>query len=323
MNMKINLISIVSLSVLLFLGFFPGQSISFGAEKVRLGTALKGVPHFDITPWAAEEKGFWKEQGLEVEWIPFRGATDMHQAVAAGALEMGIGDTIAAIQAFSRGVPLLLVADFPAQEHWYIWVLSKGPIREPKDLKGARIGTSRFGGSAYAFGQFLVKTLGIEKDVKFIAIGAIPERVAALKAGAIDAFMLTFPPVANLMVAGEIRGLVSLRDYLPKEWMDNMVFAQKEFLEKRPELVKKVLRAVFQSVDFVRQNRAWSMAKLKANYGFSEEAARIASEIYPGKGGAIEPKSLENVRNFLIDYGLIPKEKAPAVEKLYSNDYLS
>ena len=314
---------ILSLMVLVFSNFFLPQLVTFGAEKVRLGTALKGVPHFDATPTAAEEKGFWKGQGLEVEWIPFRGATDMFQAVAAGSLDMGIGDTIAAIQAFSRGVPLLMVADFPAPEYWYIWVLSKGTIKEPKDLKGARIGTSRFGGSAYAFGQFLVRTLGLEKDVKFIAIGAIPERVAALKAGAIDAFMLTFPPVANLMVAGEIRGLVALRDYLPKEWLDNNVFAHKEFLEKRPELVRKTLRAIFQGVDFVRQNRPWIVEKLKANYGFSEEAARMASEgIYAGKGREIEPKSLENVKNFLIDYGLIQKEKSPAVEKLYSNDYL-
>lgn len=314
----------MALGFLLFLALMwlvPPEALP-AAEKVKLATVLKGVPHYDMIPLAAEEKGLWKEQALEVEWVPFRGATDTHQAVAAGAIPAGIGDTIGVIRAISRGVPIIMVAEHPAPDYWFIWVLGKGPIKEPRDLKGARIGTSRFGASAYAFGQLLVKKLGIEREVKFVAIGGIAERLAALRAGVIDAFMLSFAPVANLMVTGEIRGLVPLRDYLPKEWLDNIIFARTDFAERSPRIVRGVIKASHKAVDFMRDNQPWVVEKLKANYRFSEEAARLVSQgMYPHRGGPIKAEGLENVKNFLIEYGLLERGKAPAAEKMYTNRF--
>lgn len=56
----------VALLAMLFLGWFLSAANldSWAAEKLRFGTALKIPPHNSLPPLAAEEKGFWKSQGL-------------------------------------------------------------------------------------------------------------------------------------------------------------------------------------------------------------------------------------------------------------------
>src|SRR3990172_3712858 len=99
----------VAVLALAFFGF-SFQPV-FSAEVLRYGTPLKGTPHYDMVVLSAEEKGFWKQNGLEVTWVPFRGATDMYQAVAAGSIEAGQDDTAGMMQAVARGVPALTVAE--------------------------------------------------------------------------------------------------------------------------------------------------------------------------------------------------------------------
>ena len=48
------------------------NSRGMAAYKLRLGTALKVGVYYNLVVMAGEEKGFWKQNGLEVEWIPFR-----------------------------------------------------------------------------------------------------------------------------------------------------------------------------------------------------------------------------------------------------------
>src|SRR3972149_2479652 len=94
-----------AVAMILF-GFQP----LFSAEVLRFGTPVKGAPRFDMVVLAAEERGFWKENGLEVNWFPFRGSTEMVKAVAGGAIDAGEGDAVSLLLDVARGVPLLLVA---------------------------------------------------------------------------------------------------------------------------------------------------------------------------------------------------------------------
>lgn len=60
------------------------------AEKIKFSTPLKTVPHYALPMLAAEEKGIWKQEGLEGEWIPFCSGGSAHRAFAAGAIQIGI-----------------------------------------------------------------------------------------------------------------------------------------------------------------------------------------------------------------------------------------
>ena len=296
---------------------------AFSAEVLRYGTPLKATPHYDMVVLSAEEKGFWKQNGLEVTWVPFRGATDMYQAVAAGSIEAGQDDTAGMMQAVARGVPALTVAEMGFKQFFSIWVLNASPIKEPRELKGAKVGTSRFGASAYAFGFALVKSIGIEKEVKFVAVGGVADRLAAIKAGAIDAFVQTFAPVANLVVKGELREVATMRGRLPPDWSNQVLYARRDLVDKKPETVKRLVKAVFQSTDFIQDNRAWSVERLKSSMGFVEEAAQLIHEhLRFSRDGKINRKALENVRDFLAEFQLFPRGKTLDLDAFYTTKFV-
>lgn len=311
----------------LIVGFFvsilASSSLGRGAEKLRFATAFKG-PQFDLPALAAEEKGFWKQNGLEVQWFSMEGGSPTFQAMVAGSVDMGVATPTSHIQAAARGIPTIVVADLGFVEDWSIWVRPEGPIKEPKDLKGGKVGTSRFGGQAYANAIILLKGMGIEKEVRLVAVGGLSARLAALRAGIIDGFAVGSTAAAPLKVQGFVRGLGSLKDILPKEWSDLTVSAHKDFLARRPELVKRSIKAFVEATDYVKKDQEWTLEKLKTFSRYSEAAAKeIYSILFYSKDGRIDKKMIENVRAFLIEYDIIAKEKAPLVEFLYTNQFVS
>ena len=68
--------------------------------------------------------------------MPFRGATEMHQAVA---LDTGVAGAASVMLVQARGVPEIIVADLQAPENFFVWVRTDSRIRKVEDLKGARI----------------------------------------------------------------------------------------------------------------------------------------------------------------------------------------
>src|SRR3989304_1540721 len=73
-------------------------------QKVRFTTPFKTEPHHALVLLAGEEKGFWKQNGLEVQWIPFTSGTTMLQAIAAASADMGSGTATSIVEGVSRGV---------------------------------------------------------------------------------------------------------------------------------------------------------------------------------------------------------------------------
>ena len=302
---------------------FGPISTVFSAEKVRFATPVKVMPLFYLPVTAAEEKGFWKEQGLEVEWVPFEAGAAMHRAVAGGHTDMGMDGAALQVLGAAACVPVIMLADFQVRQNFYIWVRSDSRIREPKDLKGAKVGVTRMGSLTHAYGQVAAKALAIE-DVRYIAAGGIPELTAGLRSGALDAIVLTIFEMTPRKLAGEARDVVHVERYLPSEWMDLVAFGRREFIEKNPEVTKRVVQGLLKGGDFVMKNNEWAVEKMKAISGYSPQ---VADSIYRtgvrfNRDGKIDKRSVENVRNFLVEYGLIAKEKAPPAERLYTGRFV-
>lgn len=313
-------LALTAIVVSVFLIF---SSSAQALEKLQVGAAFKGSPRYDLLSLAAEEKGFWKEQGLDVEWVAFRGDILMFQATAANKLNMGVGPVSTFLQAAAQGLPITIVADLKSAEYFSIWVKADGPLREPKDIKGAKIGISRLGSATHVMGSLMVRRLGLEKDIKFIGLGGHQERVAALKSGSIDAFVQTVPPVANLVAAGEVRQLAGTKEYLPQDWADYILYSRNNFIEERPTAARGVVRALLKAGDFIVKNPGWTEGKLKKDFGFSEQGVKLAVESLGFTGeGAVNVKGLEAALSFFVEYGLIPRDKTPAVEGLYTSKFL-
>lgn len=305
------------------LAFFGLTSVkAWALDKLNFGTPIKASALYDLPSIAAEEKGFWKQNGLETQWFSFEGGPALHKAVAAGSIDMGIASALSPLQAIVGGVPEIFVGDMQAREDFYIFVRADSRLKDARDLKGAKIGITRLGGAAHAYGRMLAKTLGFEKELKFVAVGGIRQQIAGLTAGTEDGELLSLITFAPLVARGEVRILVAIRDYLPKEWADVMIFARKEVTEKSPDVVKRAVKAIVQAGDYVAKNPDWAMEKMKVSLGHAPEVAKLVySELQYGKDGRISRAGLQNIVNFLIEYGIVPKEKMPSLDKLHTTAF--
>lgn len=99
------------------------------------------------------------------------------------------------------------------------------------------------GGLVHTYGRALSSALGIKFN--FVAAGGVPEDIAAIRAGGIDAILSSFLSMSRLIAAGELRSIVKVQDHLPKPWANLMFFARKDLVAKDPEGVKKLITAYF------------------------------------------------------------------------------
>lgn len=313
---------VVALVAALFLLAGSGTAQDKAVAKLRFATGVR-APVYDMPQLAAEEKGFWKQNGLETQWLLVRGTNLAFQAILSGSADMGMSDVASFTMSATRGLPVVIVADLQTFDDWHIWIRGDSLIKEPRDLKGARIGTSKGGDAAYAYARLLVKSAGFaEKDVKFIRIGSMQERVAALKAGVIEGYVTATLSEMPLKVRGEIRSVISMHPYLPKEWPMHVLFAGQGFKGAKPQVVQRAVKAFLQAADFVQSNPAWTMEKLMSFSKYPEEAARETSRLLRyGRDGKINVQGLKNVQDFLLEYEIIPREKALPVERLYTKEF--
>ena len=313
--------SLTSIFLVLAVALSLTAGHSLAADKLKFATAIKFNPFYWLITAAAEEKGFWKRNGLQAEVSSFRGGAAMHRGFAAGAVDMGLTGTAGVIRSASAGVPVLVVADLGRQD-FYIWIRADSPIRKPEQLKGAKLGVNRFGGLSHTLGRVVAKSLGLEKDIKFIAGGSLREEQALVQAGKLDGVIAAFAPKAALKHRGVIRVVLSVRDYLPKEWSDQAVVARKDFVEKNPDLVKRGVKAVLESGRLISEDPDWAIRKLEKALKVPRTIAKeaLAGGAY-SKDGRISQKAMKNVLALLLEYGLVSKKKAPNVRTLYTTKF--
>ncbi len=313
-----------SLPLILSLAFVViGNSGSIAEEKLKFATVLKTHPFHALPALAVQEKGFWKEEGLNVEWVSFRAPAAFYRATAAGAIDMGMGSALSTIHGVIRGVPIIIIAAMARQNHFYAWVAKDSPIKEGKDLKGAKIGVIRKGGAGHLFAQSVAQALGLGKDIRYIASGSMPQELAAFRRGLTDSLIFTSFTMIKMKLKGQVREILAVRDYLPQPWLEQILVARKELVNNRPQPARKTVKGFLRATRFVMENRSWAIEKMVSYSRYSREAAEILfKDIQYARDNRIKREAISNVTKFLVTHGLIPREKALPPEQLFTEKLL-
>jgi NitT/TauT family transport system substrate-binding protein len=247
---------VMALGALLAICFMP-QFLPAGSapERVLIGTPSRGL--FEFPAVVAIRKGFYRDEGLSVDKV------QMQPAIGVKALVSGDIDYLLAwgstLRAAVTGVPVKVVAGM-ASKPLHVFVV-RGEIKSGKELKGKTIGVDSFAGTVDYLARLTVRHFGLDpdKDVKIIVSGESPVRLAAVKAGAIDA---TAIDVAFAVKAEEegMRRLLNLADIIDLP-LSGIGVTDKKLLSER-EQIKKVVRATLRGTRFMKENRAETLAMM-------------------------------------------------------------
>jgi ABC-type nitrate/sulfonate/bicarbonate transport system substrate-binding protein len=225
------------------------------AERIVMGTPSRGL--FEFPAVVAMRKGFYKEEGLDTDKV------QMQPAIAVKALISGDIDYLLAwgssIRAAVTGVPIKAVIGMASRPLHVL--IARPDIKSPKELKGKIIGVDSVAGTVDYLSRVALRHFGFEpeKDVKILVTGESPTRLAALRAGAIDATPID---VAFAVKAEEegFRRLIYLGDLIELPLSGIAVMEKK--LQSQREQVKKVVRATLRGTRFMKQSRAETIQML-------------------------------------------------------------
>ena len=178
------------------------------AAKVTIGTTAVAT---DVGFFIADQRGYFRQAGIEPELIPFASAAQMVAPLGAGQLDVGSGTVAAGLyNGVSRGINLRIVADkgsiAPGYEYSTLVIRKDladgGKYRSLRDLKGLKIATAAQGaGSESALNEALKKGGLRFEDVEVVYMG-FPEMLAALANKAIDGGITNEPTLSLVLNRG-------------------------------------------------------------------------------------------------------------------------
>ena len=253
-----------------FFGFVFVIGLAARAEsaRLRLSVPVHGVSH--VAFYAAKEKGYFQEEGLDVEVILMSAPIGIRALIAGDVDASTVGGS--ALPPIFRGAPLRMVfVSFDKPTHW---LYAKPEIRAVKDLKNRKVAIDGLGGTLESLLRSVLEKNGLEggRDVPFLVIGTPPGRFIALTSGAVDASLFTFPLNFRAEEAG-FRELVNFVKQDIASLTGSIVVRE----SADAGLVEKLVRGAVKGHLYVRNNRAGTIPILARALKIKED---IATKIY-------------------------------------------
>jgi putative hydroxymethylpyrimidine transport system substrate-binding protein len=187
--MKRYLIILTSLFASIFLSIGNAQAL----QKVTV--ILDWFPNPDHAPlMVAQQQGFFRDKGLEVEFISPADPSDPPKMVAAGKADIGITYEPEFIQQVDKKLPLISIGTLIDKPLNCLVALKDGKISTLADLKGKRIGSSGSSGLSSIMLKVMLEKQGLkDKDVEFITVHyGLTQALLSGKVDAVTGMMRNF-----------------------------------------------------------------------------------------------------------------------------------
>jgi NitT/TauT family transport system substrate-binding protein len=333
------LIAIIFSIALLHLGLLSPEADAQAPRKIKMTIPVVAL---SMTPvYLAQAKGFFAEEGLDVEVIPTSGGGPDIRSLIAGEVDFSFttGDNV--ILAHQEGKPLFMVMS-GLNKLFINWAMHKevaktknitetSPLQEKlKSLKGLIVGVTTPAALTAHLAHFVIRKAGYvpQQDVQIIPVGSGPTWLAAIENRKVDV-ALTAPPIPETAISrGHAIMFINntkMEDPSINEFLMENLVARPETLKKDPDLVRKAVRALVKANKWALSNTPEQVADaLKPTF------AKIGPEIHLAGVRAVLPtlspdgrtteKSVQLTQDVMEQAGLL--KKRVAYSDVVSNEFL-
>jgi NitT/TauT family transport system substrate-binding protein len=246
----------------------PQDSAGLEKQKVVLAVGGKtGIAYLPLT--LAEQLGYFKEEGLEVEIQDLQGGSKALQAMVGGSADVVIGyfDHTVQMQAINKDITgITLLGRYPG---FVLGVRTDlaGQVENVGQLKDMKVGATAPGSSTHFFINFLMSRQGFKpSDVSVVGIGASPAAIAAVEQKQVDALVNLDPMITALDIRGLIKILVDTRtekgtmETYGGPYPGSSLYTTRDFIERYPRTAQALVNAIVKGLRWIRGKTAEEIA---------------------------------------------------------------
>ncbi len=252
-------VCVLAIAIGLLFTLSPTSSI---AQTVRVAIGAASVA--TLPTWVAAEGGYFSREGLRAEVVYIRGGPQTVSAL--------IGGDVNFVQVYSQpilaarlsGADTVIVAGLINQPLFS--VMTVPGIEKPEDLRGKKLGITTFGSATDLALRLALKHWGLkpESDVNILQIRGVPEILAGLKSGAIQAGVVS-PPVSMMAIKAGLKELA----YLPRAGISfqltTLTTTRRNLANNRAASLK-VLKAYIAAIERIKADKNFAMKVISQNF---------------------------------------------------------
>ncbi|NYT69828.1 ABC transporter substrate-binding protein [Pusillimonas noertemannii] len=291
-------------------------------QKVRLSVNPSQIIYLPL--FVAVERGYFKDEGLDVEVIPYKGSANSQMPLLARG-DVDISSVIAGPAMFNQfadgfNIKLISVLTQPKQGYRDGVVLmvrsdlwDSGAIRSPADLRGRKVDGAAVGNPIDFLLQSTLSSAGLDKtDVSLSYKPRTPsDTIEILRQKVVDVAGVSEPTATMIESEGIAKRWLSYKDVIPW-YQETFLAASETFLSEHPDAVKQFLAGYFKAVQEITQSKGqWTAGLLSIASkwtGMPEPLLRqIGGTSYWSPDGVISIDVLQRVQDFWAQSRLVRK----------------
>jgi len=283
------------------------------AEKISI--MVGGIEKIIYLPARlAEQLGYFKEEGLDVELLSEPAGVNAEDEMLAGAVQgvVGFYDPTIDLQAKGKYAESVVQFSHAPGEVELVSARMADQIKSPADFKGKSLGVTGLGSSTNFLTQFLAVKNGVKLgEFTSVPVGAGNTFIAAMQHGQIDAGMTTEPTISRLLKTGEAKILVDMRSVdttraaLGGVYPAACLYMQTDWVEKHPVEVQKLANVFVKTLRYI------------ATHSADEIAAQMPKDYYTGDK-AMYVNALATGKQMFTADGVMPSDGPPTVLQVLS-----
>ncbi|MGB8933248.1 MAG: ABC transporter substrate-binding protein [Anaeromyxobacteraceae bacterium] len=271
--------------------------------------------------YVADEKGWFKEEGIQIEWVGEVPAAQLVVAVAARSIDFANRHTPLVLTARAGGAKVKIVAagaqTTPDRPHMKYLVLPDSAVKGVKDLKGKKVAINSFGAcSEYVLKEHLRRN-GLDKDVNFVVIPDANQE-QALKQGLVDVGVLHSPYYEKVVKTGAAREIFN--DHVVDDGLSGMLpyFTNEDFAREHPDVVRKFVKVLVRASDWTNEHHEEAGRIFAKRRGLDPQYA--GSWHYYPRGLVPGPKQVQWWIDLLVREGKLKAGDVKATD-VYTNEF--
>ncbi len=285
-------------------GPFQAAQTAHGAP---LRLAYSAITVNQAIPWISHEAGHFRKHGMDVELIHASSITAL-QALLANEVSIAQSATDGCVSSNLNGADTVFMAAILDKPLYSFMVNPK--IKTPQDLKGKRVGVTRFGSTPDALARATLKMWGLNPatDVTMVQLNEMGLLVQGMVNGVIDAAAISIP--SNIRAKN--LGFTELFDLtkINKTYITGTVVTRKRFIEGQRDTAKRFMRGFFEGMKTYLEDEEFSVNVIqKWTRAKNRDEIKEAYAVQARHMVRVPRTSLEGVKTILEGMERIPAAK--------------